>query len=59
MTEFGPESLRIDEAAETARIGEGIRSYLRAVRRKGTIVAVSGGIDSECGRRAMCTCPRT
>lgn len=46
MTEFGPESLRIDEAAETARIGEGIRSYLRAVRRKGTIVAVSGGIDS-------------
>lgn len=46
MTEFGPESLRIDEAAEAARIADGVRSYLRSVRRKGAVVGVSGGIDS-------------
>ncbi|VEI01987.1 Probable NH(3)-dependent NAD(+) synthetase [Acidipropionibacterium jensenii] len=46
MTAFGPATLRIDEAAETTRISEGIRSYLRRARRKGTVVAVSGGIDS-------------
>ncbi|SHJ87331.1 NAD+ synthase [Tessaracoccus bendigoensis DSM 12906] len=46
MTRFGPASLKIDEAAETRRIAEGIRTYLGHARRKGTIVAVSGGIDS-------------
>jgi NAD+ synthase len=43
---FGPESLVIDAAAETARISESIRVYLGNVRRKGCVVAMSGGIDS-------------
>jgi NAD+ synthase len=43
---FGPELLTIDAAAETARISESIREYLGRVRRKGFIVAMSGGIDS-------------
>ena len=46
MTGFGPDSLRIDEAAETERIADEIRTYMRRVRRKGAVVAVSGGIDS-------------
>jgi NAD+ synthase len=43
---FGPESLSIDAAAETARISETIRGYLGRVRRKGCVIAMSGGIDS-------------
>ena len=46
MTGFGPESLRIDEAGEVARISEKIRAYARSSRRRGAVVAVSGGIDS-------------
>lgn len=46
MTGFGPDTLRIDEGAEAERIAEEIRSYMRRVRRKGAVVAVSGGIDS-------------
>lgn len=46
MTEFGPDSLRIDEGAEVQRIAERIRLYMRRTRRKGAVVAVSGGIDS-------------
>lgn len=46
MIEFGPDSLAIDEAAEVERISARIRSYLAAARRKGIVVAVSGGIDS-------------
>ncbi len=43
---FGPDSLRIDAEKEVARIGEGIRNYLLHNKRKGAVVAVSGGIDS-------------
>jgi NAD+ synthase len=43
---FGPESLVIDAAAEAARISQRIRAYLGRVRRKGLVVAMSGGIDS-------------
>jgi NAD+ synthase len=46
MTAYGPESLWIDESAETDRISENIRTYARRYRRKGAVVAVSGGIDS-------------
>jgi NAD+ synthase len=46
MTAYGPESLRIDEAAEIDRISENIRTYARRSHRKGAVVAVSGGIDS-------------
>lgn len=50
---FGPESLAIDAAKESERICEGIRSYLLKARRKGAIIAMSGGIDSSvCG--ALC-----
>ncbi len=43
---FGPESLVLDAAKETEKICEGIRSYLVRTKRKGAIIAMSGGIDS-------------
>src|SRR4051812_30860145 len=45
-TTFGPETLVIDEAAEVATITETIRDYAARNKRKGAVVAVSGGIDS-------------
>lgn len=45
-TSFGADTLAIDLAAETERISQRIRDYLAATRRKGAIVALSGGIDS-------------
>jgi NAD+ synthase len=51
---FGPESLIIDAAAEVARIGEKIPRFLARVRRKGVVVAMSGGIDSSVVA-ALCT----
>lgn len=49
MTEtatFGPAALEIDAEAETAEICAGIRDYVASSRRKGAVVALSGGIDS-------------
>jgi NAD+ synthase len=43
---FGPDTLTIDLAAETERIAQRIRGYLSATKRKGAVVALSGGIDS-------------
>ncbi len=43
---FGPDSLSIDLAAEADRIVQRIRAYLAAAKRKGAVVALSGGIDS-------------
>ena len=43
---LGPDSLEIDLAAETERISQRIRAYLSATKRKGAVVALSGGIDS-------------
>lgn len=43
---FGPESLIIDAKAEADRICETIKSYVARYRRKGAVVAMSGGIDS-------------
>ncbi|NGN93023.1 NAD(+) synthase [Nocardioides sp. KC13] len=40
------ETLRFDEEAEAIRIGDTIRRYLVANKRKGIVVGVSGGIDS-------------
>jgi len=45
-TPFGPESLGIDAEAETARIGETLTAYLAESKRRGVVVALSGGIDS-------------
>jgi len=45
-SKFGPASLTIDLEAETERIGHRIRQYLAETKRKGAIVALSGGIDS-------------
>jgi len=45
-SEFGSDSLTIDAAKETARICEAIRAYLAENRRKGAVIAMSGGIDS-------------
>jgi NAD+ synthase len=43
---FGPTSLRIDPEAETAKIAESLTAYLTQSRRRGVVVALSGGIDS-------------
>jgi NAD+ synthase len=43
---FGPQSLRIDAEQEISRISASLRSYLKATKRRGIIVALSGGIDS-------------
>ena len=43
---FGPESLRIDAEVEVAKISRSLTDYLSRTRRKGAVVALSGGIDS-------------
>jgi NAD+ synthase len=43
---FGPGWLAIDAAAEVTRAGERLREFLARVRRRGFVVAMSGGIDS-------------
>jgi NAD+ synthase len=45
-TPFGPDWLAIDAVEQVAAAGEKIRQYLSRVRRKGVVVAMSGGIDS-------------
>ena len=49
--QFGPEALKLDLEEETERIGRSLRTYLEDVRRRGVVVALSGGIDSSAGRR--------
>jgi NAD+ synthase len=43
---FSADLLEIDARAEAERIGAVVRDYLLSVRRKGVVVALSGGIDS-------------
>ncbi|MEU0315236.1 NAD(+) synthase [Nocardioides sp. NPDC006273] len=43
---YGLEALRFEEEAEAKRIGDAIRRYLVANKRKGIVLGVSGGIDS-------------
>ncbi|WP_210438690.1 NAD(+) synthase [Nocardioides xinjiangensis] len=43
---FGPDVLDFDEEAEVARVTVMLRDYLVRNKRKGAVVAVSGGIDS-------------
>ncbi len=43
---FGPATLEIDAEAEAAEICATIRDYVASSRRKGAVVALSGGIDS-------------
>ncbi len=43
---FGPRVLDLDLAAEAARTEAAIRSAISQLRRRGAVVAVSGGIDS-------------
>ncbi|GAB4047243.1 NAD(+) synthase [Catellatospora paridis] len=45
-TAFGPASLRIDADQEMARISATLTQYLASTKRRGIIVALSGGIDS-------------
>ena len=44
--QFGPASLGIDAEAETARICATLTGYLARSRRRGAVVALSGGVDS-------------
>lgn len=46
MGDYGLQTLRLDAAAEVARIAEVVRAVLRSSRRRGVVVALSGGIDS-------------
>lgn len=43
---FSADALTIDEAAETERIVAGLRAQLRAMRKRGLVLGLSGGIDS-------------
>ncbi|MGB7963875.1 MAG: NAD(+) synthase [Propionicimonas sp.] len=43
---FGPQTLGLDLEAEADRICQSIVSYVSRARRKGAVVALSGGIDS-------------
>jgi NAD+ synthase len=43
---FGPDTLRLDAEQEAARIGACVTAYLARTRRRGVVVALSGGIDS-------------
>jgi len=43
---FSADALKIDDAAETERIVEGLRAQLRAMRKRGLVLGLSGGIDS-------------
>ena len=43
---FSPAVLAIDPAATAERIKRAIQAYVRDVRRRGAVVAVSGGVDS-------------
>lgn len=44
--DFGPKVLELDLEAEVERVGHHLRQYLERTRRKGIVVALSGGIDS-------------
>jgi NAD+ synthase len=47
MTKIGPDALRIDAAAEVAKIAEKLREQvLGRLRRKGAVLGLSGGVDS-------------
>jgi NAD+ synthase len=43
---FGPSSLAIDAEFETERIATSLKNYLAQSKRRGVVVALSGGIDS-------------
>ena len=43
---FGPDSLTIDAAFEVDRITKSVTEYLSRTKRRGVVVALSGGIDS-------------
>jgi NAD+ synthase len=43
---LSPPVLKIDPAAETARIAEAVRTQLGALRKRGAVVGLSGGVDS-------------
>jgi NAD+ synthase len=43
---FGPQSLDIDPAQETKRITAAVTDHLARTKRRGVVVALSGGIDS-------------
>ncbi|WEX88646.1 NAD(+) synthase [Sinorhizobium garamanticum] len=43
---FSADSLKVDAAAETDRIVDGLRAQLRGMRKRGLVLGLSGGIDS-------------
>jgi len=48
MTPFSKDVLALDPEAAAERLGQGLRDALGQLRRRGLVVAVSGGIDSAC-----------
>lgn len=43
---FGPASLRIDAGQQIANVSASLRAYMARSKRRGVVVALSGGIDS-------------
>lgn len=54
IPDFSLATLRIDPEAEIARVGKLLTGYLSVSRRRGVVVALSGGIDSSVVA-ALCT----
>ena len=48
MTPFSLEALAIDPEATAARLSDSLRRTVQRFRRRGIVVAVSGGVDSAC-----------
>ena len=56
VTPFSSAALRLDPAAETARIGESVRQQVfKDLRRRGVVIGLSGGVDSSV---TACLCAR-
>jgi NAD+ synthase len=48
MTKFSREALALDVEATATRLAAGLKDTVKRFRRRGIVVAVSGGIDSAC-----------
>ena len=48
MTTFSPDVLAIDAEETSSRLAAGLLRAVKAFRRRGAVVAVSGGVDSAC-----------
>ena len=52
-TNFSARVLELDAAAEIERIAHRLREITRTMRKRGLIVAISGGVDSSVSSRLL------